>query len=32
MGFASKDESRGINLLKNSINELTINIKLDDEF
>jgi len=32
MGFASKDESRGINLLKNSINELTINIKLDDEY
>lgn len=32
MGFASKDESRGINLLKNSINELTINTKLDDEY
>lgn len=32
MGFATKDESRGINLLKNSINELTVNIKSDDEY
>lgn len=32
VGFASADESRGINLLKNTIEQLTVNIKIDDKY
>lgn len=32
VGFSSANESRGINLLKNSIEQLTANIKIDDEY
>lgn len=32
VGFANANESRGINLLKNTIEQLTVNIKIDNKY